>query len=352
MNIFIDTCILYTDPFWKENFTSQLLDISKDGRVKIYLSEVVLKELRHNFQKNIDKELYDLRKSNSTLQKNLRRFRSLELPDKNECLADFDRFYQEIQTYNKVEILKCKDEFLPKVLDMAITRIKPFTEKKTELKDALIWLTYSEFVNKNNLTDCFFLTENCNDFCDIDKLKQKKYELHPDLKKDCDRFKIHISIVDFYKSNSEWLDKPKNDFKEWIKNEEIDYLYVFDLLWENKTDKISSEIQNEIDRLDPNKFFENGHLVTMGGYLEVDDIEWYECKDVEIDIVGDYAIITGTIIVYAELKAYGYNSVRDSDDDKYPYLGDKGIEVDMTFTFTIEKDGKPENFEIIDTEII
>lgn len=34
-----------------------------------------------------------------------------------------------------------------------------------------------------------------------------------------------------------------------------------------------------------------------------------------------------------------------------PLIGNKTIDFNVTFTFTLKKDGKPENFEIIGTEI-
>ena len=352
MNIFIDTSILFSDPFWKENFSSQLLDVARDKRINIYLSEVVLRELRHNFEKNLDKDLFDLRKLNSSLRKNLRRFKQIEQPQKDECLKDFDTYYNDLVKYSNVKILKCDDKYLQPILDRAIKREKPFTEKKTELKDALIWLTYSEFANNNDLNDCFLLTANCTDFCDQELLKQKIFELHSDLKKDCDKFKIFTNIKDFYKSNSEWLDKPKVEFKQWIESQNIDESYVFDLLWEHEGDSISSEIQSHIENIEPHELFEDSHLIQMGGYIDIGEVEWYECKDIEIEIVSDYAIISGVVIVYTDIQGYGYNSVRDSGDEKFPFVGEKSIELDMNFNFTISKEGKPENFEITDIETI
>jgi len=352
MNIFIDTSVLFSDPFWKENFSSQLMNIARDGRVKIYLSEVVLKELRHNFEKNLDKDLFDLRRINSSLKKNLRKFKQIEIIDKIDCLADFDRFYEDLQKYKNIQVLKCKDEFLQTVLTRAIKREKPFTEKKTELKDTLIWLTYSDFVNEHQLENCILLTANCNDFCDLDLLKQKKFELHPDLKKDCDNFSVYVTIKDFYKAHSVWLDKPKIEFKQWIDQENIDEKYVFDLLWEHEGESISSDIHSHIVRIEPYQLFEDSHLVLMGGYLDSGDIEWYECKDIEIEIVSDYAIISGVMVIYTEIQGYGYNSDRDPGDEKYPYVGEKSVELDMIFNFTLNKEGKPENFEITDIETI
>jgi len=352
MNVFIDTCILYNDPFWKGNFSSQLLDLSQQGRVKIFISEVVLKELRHSVEKCLDKEIYDLKGSNSNLRRLLRGFESYNLPDKEECLSDFDNFYEEIRKNNKVEILKCKEEFLSRVLEMAINRKKPFTEKKTELKDALIWLTYSDYVNQYNLSDCFFLTENVTDFCNPEKFKDKVFELHPELLKECDKLKVFISIKDFYTTNSALIEKTGLSLQDWIKSDEFDDKYIFDLLFEHKDSEIFNEVTSCIEKLDPCKIFENGHLVTMGGYLGIGEIEWHECKNTDYLILDeDCILISGDLVISVGIEAYGYNSVVDTDEEKFPFVGDTTIEVDITFSFTFKEKGKPEFFEILDTEI-
>lgn len=348
MNIFVDTSILYPNPFWKGNYYGRILEVAGNNRAKIFISRIVLKELRHNFEKNLNKELYDLKKTNSSLKNNLRRFEPFELPKKEECLADFDSYYKVMEEYNGVKILECPNDFLEPVLERAIKRIKPFTEKKTELKDALIWLTYSNYVNQNDLDDCIFLTKNCTDFCDLKKLKQNIFELHDDLKKDCDKFQIFTSIQAFYQANSEYLDKPEKELEQWIERINFDNDYVFDLLWDNEGDSITNEISNLVDRIDPESLFDDGHLITMGGYLEIGDIVWLECNDVEIEVVSDYAIISGILIVHADIQGFSYNSVRDQGDEKYPYAGERNIEIKIYFNFTIEKEGTPENFEITD----
>lgn len=348
MNIFIDTSILYPNPFWKGNYYSRILEVASNGRAQIFVSRVVIKELRHNFEKNLTKQLFELKKTNSSLKNSLRRFKPFELPNKEDCLKDFDNFYAEMEKYKRITILECENELLEPILERAIKRDKPFSEKKTELKDALIWLTYSNFVNKNKLEDCFLLTKNCTDFCDLKKIKSNIYELHDDLKKDCDKFKIYISFQSFNQANSEYLDKPEKEFKEWIEKIDFSDKYVFDLLWENEGDIITDKIYNLTDRIDPNNLFEEGSQISMGGYLDIGDVEWYECNDVEVEVVSDYAIVSGTLSVNAEIQGFSYNSVRDAGDEKFPFVGERNIEIQLYFNFTIEKDGTPENFEITD----
>jgi predicted nucleic acid-binding protein len=346
MNIFIDTSILYSDPFWQENFPNQLMNVARDKRVNIYISDIVLKELRHNFEKELDKELFELRKRNNILKKFLRRFEPYVAFDKESCLLDFDNYYKDIANYNYIKILNYKPQYLSAIVDKAIIRQKPFSEKKTELKDALIWLTYSDFANTNNLENCYFLTENCSDFCDLEKLKSGVFELHSDLKNECDKFKIFRSIKDFYKANSDWLDKPIIELKQWIESQNIDDEYVFDLLWKNETDKINSEIQWQLDKINLKSLFNRDDIDFEGGYIDTNEIEWYDCNNIEIEVVSDYAIVTGFLTVYAKIQAYGYNSERDQGDDKFPLIGDLDLTFEVLFSFTLEKEKAFDNFEV------
>jgi predicted nucleic acid-binding protein len=53
MNIFIDTSVVYTDPFWKRNFATQILDAAKDNRITVFIADLVIKELRHNLKRKL-----------------------------------------------------------------------------------------------------------------------------------------------------------------------------------------------------------------------------------------------------------------------------------------------------------
>ena len=76
----------------------------------------------------------------------------------------FDAFYYDLEDNENFIILDYKNDYLQDIVNRAIYRIKPFTEEKSELKDAIIWKTYSEFVESNNTLDCILLTNNTSDF--------------------------------------------------------------------------------------------------------------------------------------------------------------------------------------------
>ena len=55
MNVFLDTTVLYNDPFFRSNYNRLLLDQSKKYTFKLYISIVVVKELRKQLERDIEK---------------------------------------------------------------------------------------------------------------------------------------------------------------------------------------------------------------------------------------------------------------------------------------------------------
>jgi hypothetical protein len=56
MNIFLDTSILYKDPYWRGNFYGELLEVVKEKEVNLFVSSVVIKEIERNYGKIVDEE--------------------------------------------------------------------------------------------------------------------------------------------------------------------------------------------------------------------------------------------------------------------------------------------------------
>jgi rRNA-processing protein FCF1 len=344
MNIFIDTSVVYTDPFWKRNFATQILDAAKDNRITIFIAELVVKELRHNLRKQLDKEISSIKNSNLTIRKIALRHKNSDLPAVESYLKDYDEFIQELFIHANIVKLESSKDFFDEIVDRAVTRKKPFTDNRSEFKDAVIWLTYYKYAKEHALEDCHLLTNNVKDFTESDNKK----ELHSELKKDYDKFKIHLTLNDFYKEHKNFIDKPIIEFKNWINGKNIDDDFVFDLLSNSETDSVFDEISRRFEDVDPSFYSTEDFYVPMGGYSEVGEVYWYSCSDIEIDIVKDYAIISGSLNLEVDLELYGYNSVRDPGDEKFPYVGSKQIETKVLFNFVFDKDEKVESFEVTD----
>lgn len=353
MNIFIDTSILFTDPFLNEIFKREIITACKQNRLNIYISEVVVKELLFNYERTLDKIIIDVKNININSEKFIPDFEKQSIPEKQSLLKKLNDFYMELSKLDSFHILPLSNDFLPIVVEKAIKRLKPFTEKKTELKDALIWQTYTTHILKNNLEDNYLLTQNVNDF----GLKQENntFIIHPELKKECEKIILVNSFKEIHKTYKNYIEgkeeQTKQKFITWIENENIDENYVHKILWDNYVEIVADNISNYVDRIDLEQYFEESHLISMGGYADVNEFMWGDCSDIDIEILDENAIISGILEVSAEIEAYGYNSVRDPGDEKFPSLGSADVQFKIYFNFLIDDDGV-HDFEITDIEDI
>lgn len=353
MNIFIDTSILFTDPFFKEIFKKEILNACKYGRINIFISEIVIKELLHNYEKNLDKIIIDIKNININSNKQILDFNEYPVPEKQNLITQLKSFFEDLSKLSCFYILPVKNDFLPIVLEKAIKRLKPFTEKKTELKDALIWLTYTTYINENGLENCYLLTQNVNDFGQ--KQGDDTFIIHPELQKECSKIILINNFKEVHKIYNSYFEQQQEENKQkfisWLKNENINEDYVHKILWDNYVDKVADNISNYIDRIDLEKYFDESYLINMGGYAEINEFSWGNCSDVEIEVLEENAIISGILEVSAEIQGYGYNSVRDPGDEKFPFIGSADAEFKVYFNFLIDEGGI-HDFEITDVEDI
>lgn len=344
MNIFIDTSVIYTDPFWKRNFATEILNSAKDGKLKIYISDVVIRELKVNLKKQLSKEINSLKNSYLSIRKITLNQPESDLPNLENYLNEFDEFVLKLFSNENIIELKSSKEDFDEILSRAIDRKKPFTDNRSELKDAVIWITYSKFAKKEKLENCFLLTNNVKDFCD----NNDKSKLHSELAKDYDKFKINLTLDEFYRQNKELIEDPNYQFTEWLLNQDLTASKVESMLFEQVTDNVANEIDRKIENIDPSSFSDENFYIPLGGYTQIENYDWSGISDLQTDIVDDYAIITGVLDVDTEVNIYGYNSVRDKGDEKFPYLGDKYVSFQVLFNFVYDKENGISDFEVTD----
>ena len=250
-----------------------------------------------------------------------------------------------MELIDNFNILNYKNEFLPDIVDRAINRKKPFTEEKSELKDALIWKTYSYYVEKNLIEDCILLTNNTSDFC----AKNDKSAIHPDLQLDSKKFKVINSSFDFIKTNGSLLESPEYKFQVYINQFTIDEDFVLKIISENFERKLEDKIHSKIDRIHPSVLLEDSFI--FDGQLVGYDIELLECEEIECEVIYDKALISGLIIVNCETDILEYNPVRDPGEDSFSSIGEKSIQFAVYFNFDFREDEIAEDFEITGIEV-
>jgi len=341
MNIFIDTTVLFNDPFFKNRFNKIILEYAKIQVVNLYISEVVLKEARNHYSNNIKDSISAYKKA----QKNLQKMINYNIEgninyDEDYYLEEFDKFYSQLQEENYIKVISYNNITLPVLVDRAIRRIKPFTEKKQEFRDCIIWLSYVDFVNSNDLDDCFLITFNTKDY-----LNKEGTELHDDLKKDCNKFKIYLNIEDLIK-NEPSLFEIYAEIKviKWVGDENISDEYVLKILESTLFDDVYSKVEDYVTNLEP---YEVNHVFFEAGYVEMYGADIAELKNVEKEVFGNEIIITGEIKVSCETEVYQYNPVYEKGiDEKYFDAGSETMTIRGTFSFSYSIDRLAQGLEI------
>lgn len=351
MDIFIDTSILYDDPFWQNSYNKALLDRAKKGKLKLHLSNVVTKELHRNYQKQIDEQLKQLNDASTTLNRKFSNSNiSIAIPNREELINNFKDFYTRLAEDDIMTIIPFENEYLTEIIERAVWRRKPFTESKTELKDTVIWLSYAKYANAKKIERPYFLTTNTNDFCKSAGKEVKVLEVHDDLKSDCDKFVVFKYTKDFISEVVEPLEaENKSRFKEEAKTRITDK-FITDVVY-SYSHEIEEEVNKHIDKYyDARDIFKIDYFFT--GYMSTRVNGWStECEDLQIDTLDEYSLISGYIGLSVDVEAYEYNAGRDPGEDRHNYFGSKEIYVKAYFSFTIETDFTSTDFEITDVEV-
>jgi len=350
MNIFLDTNILYKDPYLRGNYYSKLLKFIENKEINFFISEIVYKELERNYSKIASETNQKLNKIKGESEHY--KFQGFKVDNVNieESLKEFHKFYKKLITDKLLTILPVDKELFSTIIDKAIVKSKPFSQGKTELKDAIIWLTYSGYAENNNLRNCYLLTENVNDFANLDKLKKENVlELHPDLLKECSRIVLYKSVKELIEEEAVRFSKINERFNIWVKNQNINDDFVLSILKSEFEKNIIRRIENEIMDVDLNGIFESEFF--LDGYVTSGNFDLNYIENLNITLFDDECIISGDLFVYTEAQAYIYNPMRDTGEDTYSYYGETNLIIKVSFSFFYDRSKLPISFEIENVEI-
>lgn len=320
MNIFLDTTVTFSDPFFKRNYNRNLLKLARDYKdLTFYMSEVVYKETKRHFERNVKESLEALKKAESKLQNyKLGYFETgvdakAELEQKvKSLLNEFETFYNELQKEGLLHILTCPDNILPDLIDRAVNRIKPFKENKSEFRDAATWLTYATYTEQNSLSDCYFISDNVADFFD-----DKKENIHPDLLKDTTKFKPFLTLMKLTQDDEkiklyiEEKQEKEQKIEKWIDENNIDENYVLGFFEESSFNGLFNQISYLCS-----DFIETRNINLEGVYYDGEpillDIDITEVQDFNIEVISEEIIVSGELIIEASCE---FRDPRFNDDD-------------------------------------
>ncbi|MGG4499083.1 PIN domain-containing protein [Brevibacillus reuszeri] len=336
MNVFLDSNILFSDPFFKGNFERNFLTTLKNINGKLYLSDVVYKETINNYRREVKKRRKKYSSAYGHLIKILSSVPAYTLQDDEIHVQELITFYDELQELGLLVIVEHNQfDIFSKIVNRAIDNKKPFADGKEEFKDTVIWLSYAHFVEDKSLSDCFFITNNSSEF-----FNSTKTELHPDLLEDTSSIKGYLSIEAFMTAESELISEANEEayFEKILDlggSEKVRSMsYIGDLVREYFTETINQEVSEYIESLsaaNKDKLFPN--------YAEVQSGPIYQLKmwDHEREIYRDEIVIYGVVQVMHDVSM---------QINEMMSLGSKSLVHKIDFTFSLSADEFPSNFEV------
>ncbi|WGT37671.1 PIN domain-containing protein [Lysinibacillus sp. 1 U-2021] len=330
MHLFLDTTVFYDDPFLQKPHMKNLLNIFKQHDFKVYVSSVVLMETRHHYEEKVRENINSFNKSAKYLQdKHRGYFRDIYQDVEKEveyCRDRFDRYYTNSE---QIIVLEYDNNLLPELVNRSIYRIKPFTEKKQEFRDGIIWLTYARYTEENCLENCIFITNNSTDYLN-------KQELHKDLQKDTTRISIFQQPYGvLYSKLLEPYVETNEQFKEFVKKwNEMDSLVRHDILSKVlEKEEVQNEIRNYITEYIEKSTFRELYFFGKGeGKSKLLNIEQVTLEQ------GNFSIISGNLTFNGEieLKSSTEDVIFLQDNQTKTEINE--VELEMYFTCDFNSD--------------
>jgi hypothetical protein len=338
INFFLDTTLLYSDPFLRGNFTKKMVEIARRFGFTIYMSPVVVEETKSKLHHQVTENIHKIQTGAKQLGRLIAdRSVNIEVPvTADECVIEFQRFIDELESEGILVIPEYDVHLFPELVDRAIHRTKPFSEGKQEFRDATTWLIYAQLAEEKELEKCFFITDNIKDFYD-----DRQEGLHPDLLQDSTRFKMYRSTKEMFEHEEELMSLANtaefiNGATEELTPDKVEALLEFPLF-----DELFAAATSYIENEDLESL--NGAFY-LGGFALTDSMGIESVGDIRVNEMDPEIIVSGTVTVEVQCTAHVYNMFRDRGEDHY---NEQSLEVrlEVEFSFIYREERTPANFE-------
>jgi hypothetical protein len=176
------------------------------------MPKIVYDEVAATYERELLNRLNQFAKAKGSLTAALAKTRlpNIEIIPESE-VSSYLNHLKEILGIKDGEIFDYKESYLHDVMDRAIRRKRPCTDRGEEIRDAILWHSVLDIAQESPDKTVIFISQNTKQF------SQGDGTLHPDLLRDCseravtikyftsldDFGKQHASIIEFI--NEEWL---------------------------------------------------------------------------------------------------------------------------------------------------
>ncbi|MBJ6750977.1 PIN domain-containing protein [Geomonas anaerohicana] len=290
MKVFLDTNIFYNDWFMKNaNFRYLFHFLNNEGH-SLLISKLVIEEAENIRNRELSESLLDIKKSINRINK--LNYNDVYFAQESLGVEKFELLPMIRSRTENIEEIEYEGIPHSVVVGRALINKKPFIEGEKGYRDTLIWLSFMDYLAKNDIEeDVVFITQNKSDFF---KVKDKVLHFHQDLCSDIEhktlKAKItpYASLFDFVNSA---IDKDVHA---------IDH-YASEKLFEQFIFEESSKFITEMSNVDLSKHFGYTIFETNVKTILSTRVEIYEGLE-DIDILQTQRLEGDDVYV-----SYSYN---------------------------------------------
>ena len=338
LNVFIDTNILYDDPYFR-NQNELLIEYAKQGKIRLFLSDVVVQELLQRHKIRVREHINVIKRAHSQLKKTAEISMDLSDLTRDNLLRHLEIFYDNLVEEELLVSVKTDPTIFPEILNLCLNKAAPFFNNKNEFKDSVIWHSYVHYIKNNKIKDSCLLTNNHKDFCDKDG------ELHPNLKVDI-ALKVYNSTKSLLTENQDHLDiQPTKQIVMVLESAKRNPQFTWELLNENLK-QIKDEIRYYLDGLEASAFVKDdlSKITLVGGLYFVGDVELKSVENIEYEAIDSLLYVTGTLICNVAIELMKHQP--EDDDEPYFHYGDINVDVEFELSLDVDESRSIEYVEL------
>lgn len=270
MIFILDTNIIESDFLLRSGKFAILLDYLRKTRSKVILPRIVYDELTANYEREIGKRLNQFLRAKGSLASILLK---PTLPDANISAKDEVALYLEhIKRTLEVkdeEIFDYKESYLHDVINRAIHRKRPCTDRGEEIRDAILWHSVLDIAQEDVDKKAIFISNNTKQFTSGNE------ELHSELleeaSKRCVTIKYFTSLDSFAKHHASQIDFIT---KEWL----LESISTDEVL-EKAQDLIESLAEMKLSKSLNEEEYPTGYINITQASIDIDTFYVYEMSD-------------------------------------------------------------------------
>lgn len=361
MKVVLDSNIVIADLWMKSNSFKILFESARQGKIGIFIPEVVVDEIFNKYDHRLQKSKTDIESEITTYNKLTHGKKKSGITDTDiqRATDEYKAYFNEVISENNIKILSYPDTEHKFLAKKAMLKLKPFNSNEKGYRDCLIWENIKNLLTEEEaviaLPELVFLSNNHKDFATSEN------ELHPDLISELEKELFDTKSVKIYPSLNEFNDKQvllffeqASTFEAKLRKGELDSINLNDIssayLFENfigselyYSDFESSEIPDESSEPTVNSINENYEV-------KIVSVRKFNANEFIVDIEFNVETEIDFFVDKHDYWGLGEDkkgiSINDSDWNSHVMWANSMIDIPLSMTIIIDSNLEVESCQI------